>query len=47
MEYIYVYTCASMIMKIGKKCSCDITDDAKKIGQKLRTFMLYVHFGVH
>lgn len=44
-----------MIMKIGKtslnyifkKCSCDITDDAKKIGQKLRTFMLYVHFGVH
>lgn len=38
MEYIYVYTCASMIMKIGKtssnyifkKCSCDITDDAKQ-----------------
>lgn len=40
MEYIYVYMCVLMIMKIGKiflnyifkKCLCDIIDDVKKIG---------------
>lgn len=53
--YLCIYVCINdnenrkNILKLYffKKCSCDITDDAKKIGQKLRTFMLYVHFGVH